>query len=110
MGDIASSQKPYSTRYVHMGGDEVIYGCWRNDASITSFMTAQGFTSYDQVLAYFVNRTDTLLRSNIIDTDYTGEPVSIIHWEEVYFAGAVVPDNTIFQVWTDASKMVSLHR
>ena len=26
------------TTTLHLGGDEVVYGCWRNDASIVKFM------------------------------------------------------------------------
>ena len=106
MSDLVAAQKPYNTKYIHMGGDEVIYGCWKNDASITSFMLENGISSYDDMLGYFVNRTDVMLQDNISDPD-SDEPVTLIHWEEVFFAGATVPSNTIFQVWTDASKMVS---
>jgi len=57
VGDLASSQSSSQTSsstqdgdwWVHLGGDEVVYGCWAEDSSITSFMSQEGFTSYDQV-------------------------------------------------------------
>lgn len=85
--------------YIHLGGDEVVYGCWKNDASITSFMAAKGMTSYDQVLAYFVERVDAFA---------TASHATPIHWEEVYTAGVPVASSTIFQVWTDSSKIAAL--
>mmetsp|Transcript_3994 Transcript_3994/g.8994 ORF Transcript_3994/g.8994 Transcript_3994/m.8994 type:complete len:532 (-) Transcript_3994:311-1906(-) len=82
---------------LHLGGDEVVYGCWSNDPSITSFMAQHGMTSYDQLLAYFVSRADRMASA-------LGRRV--IHWEEVFSAGCAIDANNFFQVWTDSS-MVS---
>eukprot|EP01034_Spumella_vulgaris_P021526 gene21526-27561_t len=38
---------------LHIGGDEVIYGCWSNDASITAFMKDNNIATYPELLAYF---------------------------------------------------------
>jgi hexosaminidase len=48
---------------LHLGGDEVVYGCWAEDPSIVTFMDQQGFTSYDQLMAYFVTRADAIASS-----------------------------------------------
>eukprot|EP01038_Epipyxis_sp_PR26KG_P008863 gene8863-11956_t len=81
---------------IHLGGDEVVYGCWAADKSITSFMAENGIKSYDQLLAYFISKSDKI--ANDLGA-------SVIHWEEVFLAGCEVPENTLFQVWTDSSKV-----
>ena len=84
---------------LHLGGDEVVYGCWKNDSSIVNWMNNKGWTDYNQLLGYFVDKTDTIV-NNL--------GASVTHWEEVFTAGAKVPANTIFQVWTDSSMMSKL--
>jgi hexosaminidase len=90
------------TNKIHLGGDEVVYGCWRNDTSIIDFYNSQGYTSYDQVLSYFVNKVD-----NGLNAVFPG--IKVIHWEEVFTANcAVMPGQTIYQVWTDSSMISAL--
>ena len=48
-------------KYIHIGGDEVIYGCWAEDASITSFMSVNNIPNYDSLLNYFVQRADDIV-------------------------------------------------
>jgi hexosaminidase len=86
-------------KYFHLGGDEVVYGCWSNDASITSYMSKNGITSYDALLGMFVQRVDAIVRK------LGATPV---HWEEVFTAGAKVEPDTVFEVWTAQSKMAVL--
>lgn len=88
-----------SAAYVHIGGDEVVYGCWKEDASITAFMSENNMESYDDLLAYFILRADEIVRS------LGATPV---HWEEVFEAGVQVLPDTIFEVWTSQSEMKSV--
>jgi hexosaminidase len=88
--------KATNTPRLHLGGDEVVYGCWKNDSSIVNWMNQKQWTDYNQLLGYFVDRADKIA-NNL--------GASVTHWEEVFTAGATVPANTIFQVWTDSSKM-----
>jgi hexosaminidase len=80
----------------HLGGDEVVYGCWKNDASIVAFMAEKGWTDYNDLLQYFVLKVDKISR------DLGATPV---HWNEVFTAGVAVEPDTIFEVWTDQSQM-----
>jgi len=86
---------------IHLGGDEVIYGCWSNDASITAFMKEMNFgTDYDKLLDYFVQQVDTI--SNNLQ-------LKVTHWEEVFEAGVSVDKaNTFFQVWTDSTQISAI--
>lgn len=85
---------------IHLGGDEVVYGCWKNDTSVVNFYNQMGYTSYDQVLGYFVNRVDNYVTTNL--------DVKVTHWEEVFTANVKVPEGTTFQVWTDSTKVGQL--
>eukprot|EP01035_Chromulina_nebulosa_P018672 gene18672-24419_t len=83
-----------SNIYIHVGGDEVVYGCWREDDRITSYMSTNNISSYDSLLASFVGRVDDMIVS------LNATP---IHWEEVFYTGASVPSGTIYQVWDNES-------
>lgn len=47
---------------IHLGGDEVMYSCWRARQSIMDFMKKQGFTRVQQLLDYFIGRTRNILK------------------------------------------------
>ena len=57
---------------LHIGGDEVVYGCWNNDSSIVAYME-QHAMSTDQLLMMFAERADEMLRAL---------KVTPVHWEE----------------------------
>ncbi len=91
LGDIKNAT---GVNRLHLGGDEVIFGCWSNDASIATFMKEQGMTTYNELFSYFVNRADGIVKSL---------GASVTHWEEVFTDGCKVAPDTTFQVWTDSS-------
>lgn len=90
LGDIVNAT---GVSTLHIGGDEVVYGCWAEDASITSFMTENSIGSYDELLDYFVQRADSIVKDVGANR--------VIHWEEVFKAGCTVSKENAFQVWTD---------
>lgn len=89
LGDIVTAAGPHGSSRLHIGGDEVVTGCWANDSSIVDFMHQQGYTSYYQLLNYFVQRADGIVAS-------LGRKA--IHWEEVFTNGCNVSHDNIFQV------------
>jgi len=94
LGDIVAASGPLGSSHLHIGGDEVVTGCWANDSSIVAFMQEQGYTSYYQLLDYFVQRADGIV---------AGLNRTAIHWEEVFTDGCTVSHDNLFQVWTDSS-------
>ena len=46
---------------VHLGGDEVVYGCWREDAGIVQYMADNEVSSFDQLLSQFVLKVDAIM-------------------------------------------------
>jgi hexosaminidase len=96
LGDI---QAATGTLFFHLGGDEVVLGCWKNDSSISAFMQSQGISTYEALFAYFIQRVDDI-------TVKLG--MHPMHWEEVFLAGVPTPDDTIFTVWTNSTRIAQL--
>lgn len=94
LSDIVTASGAKGSSRLHIGGDEVVYGCWSNDADIVAFMAKQGYTSYAQLFNYFIGRADGIV---------AGLNKTAIHWEEVFTSGCSVSHDNIFQVWTDSS-------
>ncbi len=97
LGDIINST---NSKYIHLGGDEVVYGCWNEDAEIVDFMSTNNIASYNELLNYFVTK---------VDKQVNAMGASVIHWEEVFFAGVEVSNsNTIYEVWTNSSQVAKV--
>ena len=90
---------------IHLGGDEVVYGCWANDTSIIRYMEEEDMIGdYDKLYMQFVQRNNNFLKNR---------KVSPMYWEEVFTAsemveGASFPKDVLFQVWTDSKKVSSI--
>lgn len=91
--------KATNQKYMHLGGDEVVYSCWKEDATITSFMNNNNIKSYDDLLGYFINKAESMAIS------LGAIP---IHWEEVFIANVQVSPDTIFEVWTNSSMIAAV--
>jgi hexosaminidase len=89
LGDIVSASGAHGSSRLHIGGDEVVTGCWAADPSIVAYMQANGYTSYYQLLNYFVQRADAIV---------AGLNRTAIHWEEIFTDGCTVSHDNIFQV------------
>lgn len=84
------------TAFMHLGGDEVVYGCWAEDERITSYMKEHGITSYPDLLGIYVERADGIAH----DLEVTP-----IHWEDTFMAGVRPDKNVVFDVWTDSTNV-----
>ena len=79
----------FSDNYMHFGGDEVVYGCWGQDAAVVSFMTQHGF-NYNQLLNYYFT---TLWQPLPV---WSKSPVV---WQEVFLAHVSLPIDAIVHIW-----------
>jgi hexosaminidase len=78
----------FRTDFIHFGGDEVSnLQCWLEDPGVQLFMTAQGYTTVDQVRNYFEGRiqqiglkwsADTIIWEEVFDKNYTTLNTSIV--------------------------------
>lgn len=95
-GILTDVRDALNPQFLHLGGDEVVYGCWAEDEGIVAYMQQNGISSYDELYSQFVQRADSI----VSDLGAT-----VIHWEEVFTSGCTVGKDTIFQAWTDSSKV-----
>ena len=87
------------TKFLHLGGDEVVYGCWAIDDQINDYMQANNIATYPDLLALYVHKVEDIAH------DLNTVP---IQWEDTFIAG-VRPDlTTIFDVWTNSSQIAAV--
>jgi hexosaminidase len=76
--------------YIHIGGDDTSdFSCWQSNPDVNAFMADNDISSYKQLVSYFFQNVVNLL-------DSLGSKFLV--WEEVYFNGAPLPNNTVVQL------------
>uniref|UniRef100_A0A3Q0R266 Beta-hexosaminidase n=1 Tax=Amphilophus citrinellus TaxID=61819 RepID=A0A3Q0R266_AMPCI len=77
--------------YVHLGGDEVDFTCWKSNPDIQKFMEQQQFgEDYSKLESFYIQR---LL--DIVSTTQKGYLI----WQEVFDNGVKLKADTLIHVW-----------
>lgn len=81
----------FPDQYVHLGGDEVPFDCWKSNPEINSYMKSRNMSSYNLLESEYIGRLLRITNSLEANT---------IVWQEVFENGMVMPNTTVVHVWT----------
>ncbi|CAM1322748.1 HEXB (predicted) [Pycnogonum litorale] len=88
----------FNDQYIHLGGDEVSFSCWKSNGNIKKFMDEKGFKDIAQVEDYYEQRLVNIIKSFPGDHQY-------MVWEEVFLNGVKLKPETIVHVWRSGYEM-----
>jgi hexosaminidase len=75
---------------LHIGGDEIVFGCWLTNPTIAAWMKQHQLSTGPQLAQYF----EDTLRSDIKMLNQT-----IVVWEDLFDNGVYLDPSTIIEVW-----------
>merc|ERR1712137_1228073 len=82
----------------HIGGDEVVFGCWEDNTQVVNWMQQNGLDAVG-TLQYFEDMVAPIV---------SGAGKNAVVWEDLYDDGVTLPSNYIVEVWPDQSTLQSL--
>nr|XP_057921071.1 beta-hexosaminidase subunit beta isoform X2 [Doryrhamphus excisus] len=87
--------------YVHLGGDEVDFTCWKSNPDVQRFMEQQGFgQDYGKLESFYIQR---LL--DIVASTKKGYMI----WQEVFDNGVKLNPDTVVHVWMGGGADEEMH-
>lgn len=83
--------KVFPGGWLHLGGDEVYYNCWKHNGNITAWMAAHNMSGdYPGLENYYETRLIKII--NTLNTNY-------IVWEEIFNHHLDIDPKTIIHAW-----------
>ncbi|XP_058854508.1 beta-hexosaminidase subunit alpha isoform X2 [Acipenser ruthenus] len=88
--------------YLHLGGDEVNFACWKSNPDIQEFMKKMGFgTDYRKLESFYIE--------NLVKIVTALNKNSLV-WQEVFDNAVKLSASTVVEVWKGSCYHCELHR
>ncbi|XP_059830532.1 beta-hexosaminidase subunit beta isoform X1 [Hypanus sabinus] len=88
--------------YIHLGGDEVDFTCWRSNPMITKFMKEKGFgNDYRKLESFYVQNILDIVAANM---------KGYMVWQEVFDNGVKIKPDTVVEVWLSSTMKAELSK
>lgn len=83
--------------YIHLGGDEVSFECWKSNPNITTYMTQHNITGdYSKLEQVYISKLlDTI--ANLPNKN------GYLVWQEVFDNGVKIANDTVVHIWRNPS-------
>ncbi|XP_075212922.1 beta-hexosaminidase subunit alpha-like [Lycorma delicatula] len=82
----------FHDNYLHLGGDEVDFKCWKSNPNITQFMVKNNITTYEDLESYYIKKLLEIVQNEL--------HTKTIVWQEVFDNKVKISPETIVHIWT----------